>query len=126
MEIFTHRISKHGKIIFLFLFAIFLPSLIVGYLSLTTFSNRREAVKKILESNLWISGETALKSLEGALFDYEKEALKPENFIRLIQSKKADEVPSISPVFSKDIDGRLFLLDADLKSFFLKREAKML
>jgi signal transduction histidine kinase/tetratricopeptide (TPR) repeat protein len=108
MKIFTHRIFTHRKIIFIFLLAIFLPLLIVCYLSLSTFSRRREAVKKLLESNLWISGEAALKSIEGALLEYEKNALKSENFIRLIQSKKADQA----------FFGQLFLLDTDLKIIF--------
>ena len=108
MKIFTHRILTHRKIIFIFLLAIFLPLLIVGYLSLSTFSKRREAVKKLLESNLWISGEAALKSIEGALFEYEKKALNSEYFIRLIQSKKADQA----------FFGQLFLLDADYKIIF--------
>ena len=118
MKIFTHRILTHRKIIYIFLLAIFLPLLIVGYLSLSTFSKRREAVKKLLESNLWISGEAALKSIEGALFEHEKNALKSENFIRLIQSKKADQAFFSSSVFSKDIAGQLFLLDADYKIIF--------
>jgi len=105
MKIFTHRILTHGKIIFIFLLAIFLPLLIVGYLSFSTFSKRREAVKKLLESNLWISGEAALKSIEGALLEQEKNTLKSENFIRLIQSKKTDQA----------FFGQLFLLDADYK-----------
>jgi signal transduction histidine kinase len=108
MKIFTHRIFTHRKIIFIFLLAIFLPSLIVCYLSLSTFSRRREAVKKLLESNLWISGEAALKSVEGALLEHEKKALKSENFIRLIQSKKADQA----------FFGQLFLLNDDYKIIF--------
>jgi len=108
MKIFTHRILTHRKIIYIFLLAIFLPLLIVGYLSLSTFSKRREAVKKLLESNLWISGEAALKSIEGALLEHEKKALNSENFIRLIQSKKADQT----------FFGQLFLLDADYKIIF--------
>ena len=108
MKIFTHRIFTHRKIIIIFLLAIFLPLLIVGYLSLSTFSKRREAVKKLLESNLWISGEAALKSIEGALLEHEKKALNSENFVRLIQSKKADQT----------FFGQLFLLDADYKIIF--------
>jgi signal transduction histidine kinase len=118
MKIFTQRILTHRKIILIFLLAIFLPLLIVGYLSFSTFSKRREAVKKLLESNLWISGEVALKSVEGALLEHEKNALKSENFISLIQSKKADQALFSSPVFSKDIAGQLFLLDADYKIIF--------
>jgi len=118
MKISTHRILAHRKIIFIFLLAIFLPLLILSYLSLSTFSKRREAVKKLLESNLWISGEAALKSIEGALLEHEKKALKSENFIRLIQQKKADPTFFSSSVLSKDIAGNLFLLDADYKIIF--------
>ena len=110
MKILNHRILTHRKIIVIFFLAIFLPSLIVGYLSLNTFSKRREAVKKLLESNLWISGETGLKSVEGALLEHEKKALKSESFIRLIQSKKADQA----------FFGQFFLLDANYKIIFPK------
>jgi len=120
MKIFKHKIFAHRKIIFIFLLAIFLPSLIVGYLSLSTFSKRREAVKKILESNLWISGESALKSIEGALLEHEKNALKSENFIRLIQQKKDEQPFFSSSVVLKDIAGQLFLLDTDYQIIFPK------
>ncbi|HEY5124031.1 MAG TPA: ATP-binding protein, partial [Ignavibacteria bacterium] len=118
MKILSQGILTHRKIIFIFFLAIFLPLLIVGYLSFSTFSKRREAVKKLLESNLWISGEAALKSIEGALLEHEKKTLKSENFIRLIQSKKADQAFFSSSSFSKDIAGQFFLLDADYKIIF--------
>jgi signal transduction histidine kinase/tetratricopeptide (TPR) repeat protein len=113
MKIFTHR-----KIIFIFLLAIFLPLLIVGYLSFSTFSKRREAVKKLLESNLWISGEAALKSVEGALLEHEQKTLKSENFTHLIQSKKSDQDNFSSSVYSEDTTGQPFLLDVDFKIVF--------
>jgi signal transduction histidine kinase len=113
MRIFTHK-----KIITIFLLAIFLPLLIVGYLSLSTFSRKREAVKKLLESNLFISGEAALKSIEEALLEHEKTTLKSESFIRILQSKKVDETLISSPLFSKDITRQYFLLDADYKIVF--------
>ena len=118
MKIFTHSIFNNRKIILIFLLAILLPSLIVGYLSLSTFSKRREAVKKLLESNLWISGDAGLKSIEGALLEHEKRALKSENFIRLLQSKETEETLFSPSVFSKDIPGQLFLLDANFKVVF--------
>jgi len=118
MKIFTHSIFNNRKIILIFLLAILLPSLIVGYLSLSTFSKRREAVKKLLESNLWISGDAGLKSIEGALLEHEKRALKSENFIRLLQSKEAEEALFSPSVFSKDIPGQLFLLNANFKVVF--------
>ena len=122
MKILNRETVAHRKIIFIFVLAIFLPSLIVGYLSLSTFSKRREAVKKLLESNLWISGEAALKSIEGVLLDHERKALESENFIRLIHPKKADKTFFSSFVLSTDIAGHLFMLDTDFKIIFPKTE----
>jgi signal transduction histidine kinase len=124
MKLFTHRIFTHKKIIFIFLLAIFIPSLIAAYLSLSTFPKRREAVKNLLESNLWISAESALRSVEGALLEYEQKALKSENFIRLIQSEKAERANSGSFVFSEDRAGKSFLLDSDLKIVFPETESE--
>jgi hypothetical protein len=56
MKIFTKGILARRKIVFIFLLAILLPSLVVGYLSFSTFAERRESVRRLLESNLWISG----------------------------------------------------------------------
>jgi len=118
MKIFSHRLLAPRKIILIFLLAIFLPSLIAGYLSLSTFSKRREAVKKILESNLWLSGEAALNSIEGALFNNEKKALSRENFLYLKLPHKAQQTLLSSSLLIKDLAGELFLLDADFQVIF--------
>src|SRR5665647_1884343 len=106
MKIFASRIFTHRRTIFIFLLAIFIPSLIAAYLSLSTFPKRREAIKKLLESNLYISGEAALKSIEGALLDHEQKALKSENFNRFIQSGKPGQPYLSSLVFSEDSVGQ--------------------
>ena len=118
MKIFTKGIFARRKIVFIFLLAILLPSLIVGYLSFTTFSQRRETVRHILESNLWISGEAALNSLENMLLVYESDALKPENFTRLKQQKKIEQSLPDNSSPSKDIPGQFFLLDAEFQIVF--------
>jgi hypothetical protein len=118
MKIFIQGILARKKIILIFLLAILLPSLIVGYLSLSTFAKRREVVQKILESNLWISGEAALKSLEAKLLEHEEQALKAENFISLTQREKTNQEPSKFPPESKEIAGQPFLLDADYHIIF--------
>jgi signal transduction histidine kinase len=118
MKLFTYRFLTHRRIILIFLLAIFIPSLIAAYLSLSTLPKRREAVKKLLESNLWISGEAALNSVERILLEYEQNALKSEKFIPLIQSKKFNQDRFISSRFSEDSVGQLFLLDADLNIVF--------
>ena len=101
------------KIVFIFLLAILLPSLIIGYLSFSTFAQRRESVRRLLESNLWISGESALKSIEGALLEHEKKALKPENFTRLTELKDTEQILSDYSKLSREIEGQLFLLNAE-------------
>jgi len=113
MKIFTQGILARRKIVFIFLLAILLPSLVVGYLSFSTFAERRESVRRLLESNLWISGESALKSIESALLEHEKEALKPENFTRLTELKDTEQTLSDYSNLLKEIAGQLFLLNAE-------------
>jgi tetratricopeptide (TPR) repeat protein len=122
MKILNYEILAPRKIIFIFLLAIFLPSLIVGYLSFSTFSQRREAVNKLLESNLWISGEAALKSIEEELLDHERKALESENFTRLIHTHKDNNTSISSSLLQKDIAGQLFVLDADFKILYPKTD----
>ncbi len=115
MKLFTHSIFTHRRIIFIFLLAILLPSLVAAYLSLSTLPKRREAVRNLLESNLWISGEAALNSVEGALLELEQKALRSDNFLRLIQPKRGDPNNFVQSGFSEDSTGRLFLLDTDFE-----------
>lgn len=120
MKKFNHRIFTQRKIIVIFLLAIFLPSIIVGYLSFTTFTQRREAVRKLLESNRWISSETAINSIEKALLEQERKALKSENFNRILQVTKTDSVFSVSSSMTSDYPWQFFLLDADFNIIFPK------
>jgi signal transduction histidine kinase len=115
MKLFTHSLFTHRRIIFIFLLAILLPSLVAAYLSLSTLPKRREAVRNLLESNLWISGEAALNSVEGALLELEQKALRSDNFLRLIQPKRGDPNNFVPSGFSEDSTGRLFLLDTDFE-----------
>jgi signal transduction histidine kinase len=113
MRIFSQGILARRKIAFIFLLAILLPSLIIGYLSFSTFAQRRESVRRLLESNLWISGESALKSIEDALLKHEKEALNPENFTRLTELKETNQTLSDYSKLSKETAGQLFLLNPE-------------
>jgi tetratricopeptide (TPR) repeat protein len=118
MKLFTHSIFTHRRIILIFLVAILLPSLVAAYLSLSTFPKRREAVKKLLESNLWISGEAALNLVEGSLLELEQRALRADNFLRLIKSKRRAQTNVIPSRFSEDSLGQFFLLDTDFEIVF--------
>jgi len=115
MKIFNLKILSHRKTVIIFFFAIFIPSLIVCYVSLNTFSKRQEAVKRVLESNFWISADASLKSIEGTLIEEETKALNSERFIRIMQSKKWDSIFIASSLLSKEVPVKLFLLDANYK-----------
>ncbi|MFC2161828.1 ATP-binding protein [Acidobacteriota bacterium] len=94
------------KTIVIFILAIFLPTLFVGYLSFNTFTKRRESVSKLLESSLWTSSQAALQSLEDRLFDFEKQALKSEKYSNLENSS--------------GLAGRDFILDGNYQIVFPK------
>jgi signal transduction histidine kinase len=115
MKIFTQGIFARRKIVLLFLLAILLPSLVVGYLSFKTFSEKQKAVQNYLESNLWISGEAALKAIENELLDLEESALKKENFVRWIQSETLKKNISLGSEASEEMVGKSFLLDENFK-----------
>lgn len=115
MRIFTQGIFTKKKILLIFLIAILLPAFVVGYLSLSTFANRREAVERLLESNLWASGEAAIKSVENSLLEYENHAPKLEHFTRLNEPEKPELSLTNNLEISEKIKGRPFLLDSDFK-----------
>ena len=87
MKTLPQGLLTRRKIILIFMLAILLPALVLGYLSLSAFSKRREAVRQLLQSNLWMSGESALRAVEAALLDREKSVLRADNFAALIEPK---------------------------------------
>ena len=118
MRIITRGILAKRKIALIFLLAILLPSVVVGYLSFSTFAGRRESVRRILESNLWVSGEAALLSFEAVLFDLEKQALEPQKFSQLPRHENSGRPAFIDFQEGSGPPGRRFLLDGDLKIVF--------
>ena len=105
---FNHRILTKRKIILIFLFAIFLPTVIVGFLSIGSFSQRREAVKKLLESNRWVAGESAVNSLENGLIEFERKGLSTL------------KLNSDSLQTNRELSESSFLLDADFSIIYPK------
>jgi signal transduction histidine kinase len=88
---------------------------VVGFLGFKTFSEKQKAVQNFLESNLWISGEAALKAIEDELLHFEESALKKENFLRLIQSESLQNNLLDFFSVSENIGGKPFLLDEDFR-----------
>jgi signal transduction histidine kinase len=121
MKNFAREIWARRKFSFLFLVGILIPSLIVSYLSWSAFSTRREAFRKALESQLWISGETAVKSIESALQNYENRVLAPANFAPLTSPEEQREELGIPPALAGE---KVFLLDADFQILFPEAEGE--
>ena len=115
MKIFTQGIFARRKIVLLFLLAILLPSLVVGYLSFKTFSEKQKAVQNLLESNLWISGEAALKAIEDELLHFEELTLKKENFVKWIQPGALKKNLSEASAAFENMKCKPFLLDENFK-----------
>ncbi len=122
MRIIRKAIFVKRKIVFVFLLAILLPTLIVGYLSFNTFFKRREAVRNLLESNFLTSGESALYSIEDALHEYEKKALKPDNFLSLNHNQENERTLNNYLFQSEAVSGKLFLLNERFQVVFPQTE----
>lgn len=122
MRIISKAIFVKRKIVFVFLLAFLLPTLIVGYLSFNAFFKRREAVRNLLELNFLASGESALRSIEEALLEHEKNALKPDNFSTLIDKQEKGRTLDNYLYQSKAVSGKLFLLNEKFQVVFPQTE----
>jgi hypothetical protein len=89
--------------------------LVVGYLSFRTFSEKQQALRNFLESNLWIMGEATLEAIEDELLNIEESALKKEMFAGLLKYKTSREDLSEFLTVSDEIRGRPFLLDENFE-----------
>jgi signal transduction histidine kinase len=101
----------YKKIIIIFISAIFIPSVFLIYLSYNTFIQRRETTKNILESNLWISGNTALDALDNEMTKVENKVLNRDNFVSLFEKDHLLFKDSFELLNQNT--GMLFLLDSD-------------
>ncbi len=110
MKVFTREVWSRRKIAIIFLLGIITPSLCVGLLSWNSFSERREAFRRVVESQLWISGETAINSIESALEQYELSVLSPENFVPTANLPEHQPDIEQSLLLSRE---KIFLLDAE-------------
>jgi len=130
MKLIAQGLLARRKIVLIFLVAILLPALVVGYMSLSAFSKRREAVRRLLESNLLISGESTLRAVEAALLEREKEALQAGNFARLTgpesPSLRDERLPTGDAADSLQFPGTPFLLDGEYRIAFPKTGSERL
>jgi len=89
MGLFSSVLSRKRGVIF-FVVAFMLPLFFVVGVSIDTFSKRQKTTRNLLESNLWLSGRSALDQLETQFIEIENKWLKEEYFsnILLIDSLK--------------------------------------
>ena len=80
MKLISKKILFKRKTLLIFFIALVLPLIIVAYLGFDMLSERHRSTKSILESNLWITGESALNQLEDELQDIEAKILQIEHF----------------------------------------------
>jgi len=124
MRTLTQGPLARRKIVLIFMLAILLPALVLGYLSLTAYSKRREAVRRLLESNLWVSGESALRAVEAALLDHEESILGTINSAFLTKPNNPEQAVDQSnaggALRATEMSGTAFLLDQDFHILFPK------
>ncbi len=89
MGLFSSVLSRKRGVIF-FVVAFMLPLFFVVGVSIDTFSKRQKTTRNLLESNLWLSGRSALDQMETQFIEIENKWLKEEYFsnILLIDSLK--------------------------------------
>jgi len=97
-----------------FVLAVVLPSLLVGFLSWSAVAKRREALKRIVESQLWTSGERAVHAIEASLQEHESAVLSVDRFLPLGGSGGPPTLPS-GPMGSGE---KVFLLDPEFRVIF--------
>jgi signal transduction histidine kinase len=110
MRLFLTVLRRKRGII-LFVVAFMLPLFFVVAVSIDTITKRKQTTHNLLESNLWLSGRSALDQLESQFAEIEGKWLQSDNFIRILKDDTLRQNGS-----NPDI----FLLDKDLKIVYPK------
>jgi len=104
--------TTRRKVRISFVLGILGPSLVVGFLSWSAVAKRREALKRIVESQLWVSGERAVDSIEAFFLEHESAVLSADRFLPLAGAGEGPAGPSPAAPGSGE---RLFLLDPEFR-----------
>jgi signal transduction histidine kinase/tetratricopeptide (TPR) repeat protein len=115
MRTIAGEMTSRRKIRLIFALGIVGPSLVVGYLSWNAVAKRREALRRIVESQLWTSGERAVRSVEASLQDHEQAILSADRFLL---SSGASKDPLGPPSMTTETGERVFLLDSEFRVVF--------
>ena len=103
MKLFSTVFNRKRGVI-LFIAAFMLPLLFVVVVSIDTFSKRQKTTRNLLESNLWLSGRSALNQLEVQFIEEESFRLNDKYFSNLLNENNLKQTDSISDIFIIDQD----------------------
>ena len=84
MKLFPSVLRRKRGVVF-FVAAFMLPLFFVVVVSIDTFSKRQTTTRNLLESNLWLSGRSALDQLEAQFIEIENEWLNAEYFSSILR-----------------------------------------
>jgi signal transduction histidine kinase len=105
MELFLNVFRRKRGVI-LFIAAFMLPLLFVVVVSIDTFSKRQKTTRNLLESNLWLSGRSALNLFELQFNEIENSWLNAEYFRSILMGDSLK-------LFDKNPN--MFLIDQDFQ-----------
>lgn len=106
MKLFSTILSRKRGVI-LFVAAFMLPLIFVVVVGIDTFSKRQQTTHNLLESNLWLSGRSALNQLEAHFIELESKALDSEYIKQLLKDDSLKRTVAIPGIFIINHDYRI-------------------
>lgn len=103
MELFSSVLRRKRGVI-LFIAAFMLPLFFVVVVSIDTFNKRKKTTHDLLESNLWLSGRSALDQFESQFNEIEKRYLNVEFFSNIFTGNNLQLIDSNPDIFLIDKD----------------------
>ena len=110
MKLFL-SVFRRKRGVILFVAAFMSPLFFVVAVSVDTFAKRKKTTHDLLESNLWLSGRSALDQFETQFFEIEKRWLDVEYFSSILTGDSLKQV---------DPDLEIFLIDQDFQVIYPK------
>jgi signal transduction histidine kinase len=113
-EWITKKVFFKRKTLIVYYSVLVLPLTVVAYLGFDTLSERHKSTKNILESNLWITGESALNQLERELNNLETNILTDETFRQISAGSFPEGSHRKEETDTSQYNFTLFILTEDL------------
>ncbi len=106
MKLFPSVLRRKRGVVF-FVAAFMLPLLFVVVVSIDTFSKRQTTTRNLLESNLWLSGRSALDQLEAQFIEIENKRLNAEYFGSILRGDSLELIDTSPGMFLIDQEFRV-------------------